>query len=173
MCHAHGLSPPALRSNTPYQSLTLPWCTNCPPSSAPLQLTSPMAILDGLTARQLLDSSTDLDSYSTLRRMESASTSLDRLDRNSTGSTGTSGLTATVGGNFAHDQVSLIQKGIKRRRNCLGSPRVNLGACPRAGAPRHRTTERERRDKRHKRHKETCQVKSSQDSSQDSSQVMS
>ena len=42
-------------------------------------------LLESSTAQQLLDSSTDLDSYSTPRRMESASTSLDRLDRNSTG----------------------------------------------------------------------------------------
>ena len=45
MCHAHGLSPPALRSNTPYQSLILPWPTNCPPSSAPLPLGLGTAVL--------------------------------------------------------------------------------------------------------------------------------
>ena len=55
------------------------------PGSAARQLFISSTLLDSLTARQLLDSSTDLDSYSTPRRMESASTSLDRLDRNSTG----------------------------------------------------------------------------------------
>ena len=56
-------------------------------------------MLDSLTARQLLDSSTDLDSYSTLRpalvipesastSLDNPSTSLDRLNRNSTGMKG-------------------------------------------------------------------------------------
>ena len=82
MCHAHGLSPPALRSKTPYQPLTLPWRTNCPPSSAPLQLTSPMAILDSLTARQLLDAQAHGVSLDKPRQAR------QELDRNSTGSTG-------------------------------------------------------------------------------------
>ena len=81
MCHAHGLSPPALRSKTPYQPLTLPWRTNCPPSSAPLQLTSPMAILDSLTARQLLDAQAHGVSLDKPRQAR------QELDRNSTGST--------------------------------------------------------------------------------------
>ena len=79
MCHAHGLSPPALRSKTPYQSLILPWRTNCPPSSAPLQLTSPMAILDSLTARQLLDAQAHGVSLDKPRQAR------QELDRNSTG----------------------------------------------------------------------------------------
>ena len=66
------------------------------PGSTARQLFNSSTLLDSLTARQLLDSSTDLDSYSTPRRMESASTSLDRLDRNSTGSTGSTGKASTA-----------------------------------------------------------------------------
>ena len=41
MCHAHGLSPPALRSNTPYQSLTI-----VPgPQTASLHCTVPLHLL--------------------------------------------------------------------------------------------------------------------------------
>ena len=44
-------------------------------------------------------------------------------------------------------EVSIIQKGVQRSRNCLDSQRVDLRARPRGGVPRHREEASARRQK--------------------------
>ena len=156
MCHAHGLSPPALRSKTPYQPLTLPWRTNCPPSSAPLQLTSPMAILDSLTARQLLDAQAHGVSLDKPRQAR------QELDRNSTGTR--QARQAPVGSLLpsAATLHTIRSASSKRGSSAAATVWARLASESWCAAASHDSVSEETKDTKEKRHKETCQVKSSQ-----------